>query len=95
MYTHISKPCGSAFYYLYNIRHSRKYLSTENTKQLVHAFITSRLDYPYNLLYGFPDCQIMKLQRVMNASARFIYCAPKSSQQLWSCTGCQCVRSLN
>ena len=30
-----------------------------------------------SLLYGVPDCQIMKLQRVMNVSARLIYCAPK------------------
>ena len=79
MSTHISKPFGGAFYYLYNIRHIKKYLSRENTKQLVHVFIASRLDYPYNLLYGFPDGQIRKLQRVMNASARLIYSAPKSS----------------
>ena len=77
MSTHISKTCGSAFYYLYNIRHIRKFLSRENTEQLVHAFITSRLDYCISLLYGVPDCQIMKLQRVMNVSARLIYCAPK------------------
>ena len=28
-------------------------------------------------MYGVPECQIKKLQRVMNASARLIYCAPK------------------
>ena len=72
MSTHIFKTCGSAFYYLYNIRHIRKYLSTENTKQLVHAFVASRPDYLFNPLYGFPDCQIMKLQRAMNVSARLI-----------------------
>ena len=77
MSTHISKTCGSAFYYLYSIRHIRKFLSREHTEQLVHAFITSRLDYCNSLLYGVPDCQIVKLQRVMNASARLIYCAPK------------------
>ena len=52
-------------------------VSREHTEQLVQAFITSRLDYCNTLLYGVPDCQIMKLQRVMNASARLIYCAPK------------------
>ena len=74
---HVSKVCGSAFYYLYNIRHIRKYLSRETTETLVHAFITSRLDYCNSLLYGVPEYQLNKLQRVMNASARIICGAPK------------------
>ena len=77
MSTHVTKTCASAFYYLYNIRHIRKYLSRESTVRLVHAFITSRLDYCNGLLYGAPEYLIKKLQRVMNASARLVYCAPK------------------
>ena len=75
MGTHITKTCSSAFYYLYNIRHIRKYLSRESTEKLVHAFISSRLDYCYSLLYGIPEYQTTKLQRVMNASSRHILCA--------------------
>ena len=41
--THITKTCGRAFFYLYNIRHIRKYLTSECTEKLIHAFITSRL----------------------------------------------------
>ena len=77
MSTRVTKACTSAFYYLYNIRHIRKYLSPESTERLVHAFITSRLDYCNVLLYGAPEHQIKKLQRVMNASARLVYHAPK------------------
>ena len=73
MGTHITKTCSSAFYYLYNIRRIRKYLSRESTEKLVqYAFISSRLDYCNSLLYGIPEYQTMKLQRVMNASARHI-----------------------
>ena len=50
----------------------RKYLSQQSTETLVHAFITSRLDYCNGLLYGLPDCLLNKLQRVQNACARLI-----------------------
>ena len=56
---------------------SRKDLSRESTEKLVHAFISSRLDYCNSLLYGIPDYQTSKLQRVMNSSARLIYRAHK------------------
>ena len=78
MDVNITKTCSSAFYYLYNVRHIRKYLSRSNTESLVHAFVTSGLDYCNSLLYGLPKYQLSKLQRVMNASARLVYCAPKS-----------------
>ena len=35
------------------------------------------MDYCNSLLYGIPEYQTRKLQRVMNASARLIYHAPK------------------
>ena len=69
---HISKTCNSAFYYLYNLRRIRKYLSYDNTKTLVHAFISSRIDYCNSLLYGLPEYQLNKLQRVQNMCARLI-----------------------
>ena len=47
--------CGSEFFYLYNIRHIRKYLTSECTEKLIHALITSSLDYCNSLLYGVPD----------------------------------------
>ena len=77
MARHFTKTCGSAFFYLYNIQHVWKYLTRECTEKLIHAFITSRLDYCNSLLYGVPDHHMQKLQRVMNASARLIFCAPK------------------
>ena len=61
MATHITKTCGSAFLYLYNIGHIRKYLTSECTEKLIHAYITSRLDYCISLLYGVPQHHMQKL----------------------------------
>ena len=73
----MSYSCSSAFYYLYNIRRIRKYLSCPITESLVHAFITSRVDYCNSLLYGLPNLLIMKLQRIQNAAARLVTGAPR------------------
>ena len=73
MSTHISKTCSSGFYFLYNIRCIRKYLTKETTQTIIHAFISSRLDYCNSLLYGLPNSQLSKLQRVQNAAARLVF----------------------
>jgi len=77
MSTHISKLCGVTFFYLHNIKRDRKYLSRESTEMLVHAFITSRVDYCNSPLYGLPNYQLNKLQRVLNASAWLVCNAPR------------------
>ena len=48
----------------------RSSLTTETTETLVHAFISSRLDYCNSLLYGINDGLLKKLQAVQNAAAR-------------------------
>ena len=72
MTDHISKICSSSFYYLYNFRQIRKYLSNKSTESLVHAFVSGRLCFCNSLLYGLPNCSLIKLQRVQNACARLI-----------------------
>ena len=54
MATHITKTCRSAFFYLYNIRQIRKYLTSECTEKRIHAFITSRLHYTTVYSMEFP-----------------------------------------
>ena len=44
---------------------------------LVHALVTSRVDYCNSLLYGLPSYQFHKLQRVLNASARLVCNVPR------------------
>ena len=77
MLSHINRTCLSAFYYLYHMRRIRKYLSRSVTESLVHAFITSRIDYCNSLLYGLPNSHIMKLQRIQNAAARLVTGTPR------------------
>ena len=77
MNTHIGKVCSKAFRGLYNIRQIRKYLSAESTKCLIHAFVTSHLDYCNALLYKLPQYQYDRLQKVLNAAARVTCLIPK------------------
>ena len=72
MDAHINQVCKAAFYHIHNIRRVSKYLSEECLKTLIHAFVTSRLDYCNSLLCGLPKYQISKLQRVQNTAARLI-----------------------
>ena len=36
----------------------------------IHAFVSSKLDYCNSNLYGLPDKEISKIQRVQNSAAR-------------------------
>ena len=90
METHINKVWSSGFYYLPNLRRIRRYLSQDCLVTLIHAFVTSRLDYCNSLMYGLPQCQISKLQRVQNAAARialdlckFCHITPALRQLHW------------
>ena len=58
-------------------RRIKKYLSRSVTETVVHAFITSRIDYCNSVLYGLPNSHIMKLHRIQNAAARLVTGSPK------------------
>ncbi len=70
--THITKVCNATFFRIYNIRRIRKFLNEDDTRTLVNASVTNRIDYCNNLLYGLPDIRLKKLQRVQNKAARLI-----------------------
>ena len=79
MEQHITNICKSAYYQLHNIYRIKKYLSEHAIKSVVHAFITSRLDYCNSLLYGTPGCLLDRLQWVQNTAARLITGTSRSS----------------
>jgi len=64
--------CQKSHFHLRNIGKIRKYLNLDSANKVVHAFISSRLDYNNSLLYGLPKTQILKLQRLQNSAARII-----------------------
>ena len=47
-------------------------IDTPTTEKLIHAFVTSRLDYCNSLMHGIHDYQLKKLQSVQNAAARLV-----------------------
>uniref|UniRef100_A0A8C2FJX0 Reverse transcriptase domain-containing protein n=3 Tax=Cyprinus carpio TaxID=7962 RepID=A0A8C2FJX0_CYPCA len=69
---HISHVTKTAFFHLRNIAKLRNMLPVPDAEKLVHAFMTSRLDYCNALLGGCPASSINKLQVVQNAAARVL-----------------------
>ena len=65
----VSKACH---FYLRNIAAIRKFLSFEDTQTLVHAFISSRLDFCNGLFYGLPSHLIQRIQQIQNTAARIV-----------------------
>ena len=73
----ISCICRSVRYQLRNIGFIRKYLNRSSTEKLVHALISSRLDFGNSILFNLPQTQISILQRLQNAAARIITLSKK------------------
>ena len=69
---HVKDVCKSAFYHIQNISKIRDCLTHNDTETLVHAFISSKLDFCNALLYGLPQCLVDKLQGVQNSAARLV-----------------------
>ena len=68
----VASVCKASFFQLRNISAIRKYLSDEACAQLIHAFVTSRIDYCNSLLVNLPNSQYAKLQKVQNVAARIL-----------------------
>ena len=62
MLLHVTAVYKSSFFHLRNIFKIHKILSYDTCKILIHAFITSRINYCTSLLYGQPKCILQCLQ---------------------------------
>ena len=77
MEAHISSVCKSAYMHIRNIGKLRKYLDQDSLETIIHAFITSKLDYCNSLLCGVASTQLNRLQRIQNVAARILTGHPK------------------
>ena len=79
MEKHVGTICRNMLFYIRKISAIRDLLTETATIQLVHALVTSRLDYCNSLLYGLPDVLLKRVQRVQNIAARMVTRCPKMS----------------
>jgi len=68
MADHVAAVCRSCYYQLRQVRSVVRSLSAEAVKTVVHAFISSRLDYCNSLLIGVKEGLLRGLQSVQNAA---------------------------
>ena len=71
--------CRSAIFHLRNNSRIRRYLTAAATQQVIHAFVTSRLDVGNALLYRLPLKQIQRLRKELNWAARLTNGAMKDT----------------
>jgi hypothetical protein len=69
----IAATCKTAWYHLHEISKIRKFLTIDQAKTVIHAYVTCRLDQNNSLLVGLPKKKLAKLQMIQNAAARLIF----------------------
>jgi hypothetical protein len=75
MSPHVVKTAAGCFAVLRQLRSVRRSLSRESLISLVVSLVLTRLDYCNAVLAGLPNCQIDRLQSVINTAARLIFSA--------------------
>ena len=70
--TQVTKVVQSCFYQLRNISKIKSFLSFTDLEKVIHAFISSRIDYCNALYSGLPKKVISRLQLVQNSAARLL-----------------------
>ncbi len=60
------------FFHLHNIARIRPFLSRPDAERLIHAFITSWLDYCISLFGGLPASSVKRLQYIQNSAVQVL-----------------------
>ncbi len=80
----VTKVLQSCFSQLRQLTKLKSILSRSDLEKVIHAFITSRLDYCNALYSGISKRNIQRLQLIQNAAARFLT-GTKRSPSLVTC----------
>ena len=92
---HVNNIFKVCTFHLRNISKIRRFLTTEACKLLIHALVTSRLDYCNSILYGFNQSILQRLQLLQNYAARLVYRIPKFCHISRTSTGCLCKQEFS
>ena len=74
MTAHVTRVCGTAYGRLRNIARIRSSLPLLACKTLVHALVTSTLDFGNAALFGITGTLLHRLEMVQRAAARVVLC---------------------
>uniref|UniRef100_A0A3B5PWL6 Reverse transcriptase domain-containing protein n=3 Tax=Xiphophorus maculatus TaxID=8083 RepID=A0A3B5PWL6_XIPMA len=72
LHKQVSSVVKSSFYHLRLLAKVKSYFGFKDFERLIHAFITTRLDYCNSLYRGMEKSQIQRLQMIHNAAARLL-----------------------
>jgi len=83
MSAQVGAACGSVYNYLRQLRPVVRVLSVETRKTVVHAFVSSRLDYCNSLLFGVTDAwfNVFKLFKMLPHVSSVALADPSTSHQ--------------
>ena len=72
LHNQISSVTRSCFFHLRRLAKVKPFLSQQHFQSVIHAYITSRLDYCNSLYFGASQKELARLQLVQNAAARLL-----------------------
>ncbi|XP_062391362.1 uncharacterized protein LOC134079180 [Sardina pilchardus] len=73
----VSAVVRKSFFHLRTLAKTKAYLPRSALERVIHAFITSQLDYCNALYTGIDQSQLRRLQLVQNSAARLLTCTKK------------------
>ena len=72
MKDHVNALSRTSYCHIRTLGKIRRYLTKKAAVNLVHAFVSSRLDQMNSLLFGIPKYLVQKLQKIQNNAARIV-----------------------